>query len=132
MQKKEYERLKKVALERIENNSIDLVQNLKNKDIQELSQISEIYQAELEAQNDELQSHIINLEEAQHELQILFTQSPIPYILMSKKFEVLRANEEAIKLFGVDKIYSKTIPFYAYLTKNSITTFLDWINKKRN
>lgn len=130
MQKKEYERLKKVALERIKNNSIDLVQSFKNKDIQELSQISEIYQAELEAQNDELQNHIINLEEAQHELQILFTQSPIPYILMSKKFEVLRANEEAIKLFGVDKIYSKSIPFYTYLTKNSITTFIDWINKK--
>jgi diguanylate cyclase (GGDEF)-like protein/PAS domain S-box-containing protein len=132
MKKNEFERLKKIALKRIEEKSVKLSQNFRDKDADELTQINEIYQAELEAQNEELQNHILDLEEAQQELQILFTQAPIPYVLMTTKFNILRANEEATKLFGVDTIFSKSIPFYTYIHKKYITIFLDWINKKKN
>lgn len=130
MEKKEFERLKNKALEKIGKKSVTFQENNVGQDYDQLIQINEIYQAELEAQNDELQTHILDLEEAQQELEVLFTQAPIPYILLTTKFKVLRANQQAMKLFGVNKIYSQTIPFYAYLYKKSMTEFLDWINKK--
>ena len=130
MEKTEFERLRNIAIERLKESTVTLEEINDGKDISQLVQINEIYQAELEAQNDELQNHILDLEDAQQELEVLFTQAPIPYILMTTKFNVLRANEKAMQLFGVDTIYSKTVPFYAYLHKKSITDFLDWINKK--
>jgi len=132
MKKTEFERLKHIAIERIEEQSAHILEDHSKKDLEQLIQINEIYQAELEAQNEELQSHIIDLEEAQNELQILFSQAPIAYLLITKKFNVLRANERAHKLFGVDTIYSKNIPFYAYLHKKSITVFIDWINTENS
>lgn len=128
MKREEYERLKAIALKKIENQDIKIAQHYENKSSDELVQINEIYQAELEAQNEELQTHILDLETAQKELEILFTHAPIPYLLMTSKFQVLRANENIFSMFSSATILSNKIPFYAYIYKGHLTRFLHWIN----
>jgi len=128
MKKTEFQRLQAIAIEKLESSSVTLPQNFLDKNIDELIQINEIYQAELEAQNDELQSHILDLEEAQNELAVLFNQAPIPYILLTAKFKILRANERALKMFGANSFLSQNVPFYTYLYKGHMTVFLDWIH----
>lgn len=128
MTKQEYERLKTIALENIENSSVILTHDFKDKSLDELAQINEIYQAELEAQNNELQAHILDIEEAQNELEVLFTHAPIPYILLTSKFAVLRANENLFKMFDAANFMSQRIPFYTHIHKGQLTTFLDWIS----
>ncbi|MFT5662442.1 MAG: PAS domain S-box-containing protein, partial [Sulfurimonas sp.] len=130
MKKEEYERLRNLALDKLENSSANIPENHLNKGMDELIQINEIYQAELEAQNDELQTNIFNLEEAQSELEILFTHAPIPYMLLTKKFNVTRANKEALRMFNSKTFLSKNIPFYTHLYKGEMTKFLDWIHNK--
>ncbi|SMP87316.1 PAS domain S-box-containing protein/diguanylate cyclase (GGDEF) domain-containing protein [Epsilonproteobacteria bacterium SCGC AD-311-C15] len=130
MKKEEYERLKNLALSKLEHTHLGFPEDIYEKNIEELIQINEIYQAELEAQNDELQTNVFNLEEAQNELEILFTHAPIPYMLMTSKFNIIRANEEALKMFGSQTFFSKNVPFYTHLHKGYITTFLDWIHNE--
>lgn len=128
MTKEEYERLKSIALEKIENLDISISHNFKDKSLDELMQISEIYQAELEAQNDELQTHISSLETAQNELEILFTHAPIAYLLMTNKFIVHRANDNVFKIFNASTVMSDKVPFYAYVYGGHLTKFLNWLN----
>lgn len=128
MDKDEYERLKNLAIEKMENLDINITHNFKDKRLNELIQINEIYQAELEAQNDELQTHIIDLETAQNELEILFTHAPSPYLLMTSKGHILRANENAFLMFQSSTLLSSKIPFYTNIHKEYLTAFLNWIN----
>jgi len=130
MNKNEYERLKNIASEKLKESSLPFPEDFSGKSFEELTQINEIYQAELEAQNDELQFHILDLEEAQVELEILFTNAPIAYTLMTNKFNVLRANEKVFTMFNPLHFLSKKVPFYTHIYKNHLTKFLDWINNK--
>ncbi len=130
MEKSEYERLKEIALDKLSEKRSSLPTELSTKDINELILINEIYQAELEAQNEELQSHISGLEEAQDELRILFDNAPIAYMLMSNKFEVLRANKEVHTMFTLSSFLSGRVPFHSHLYKAHLRPFLDWINNK--
>ena len=130
MTKEDYERLKSVALKKLELSPVSLPKNIYGKSVEELVQINEIYQAELEAQNDELQTNVFNLEEAQNELEVLFTHAPIPYLLMTSKFNIIRANKEALEMFNSQTFLSKNTPFYTHLEKGNTTTFLDWIHNK--
>nr|WP_321265847.1 EAL domain-containing protein [uncultured Sulfurimonas sp.] len=131
MKKNEYERLKAIAIEKLESSSIVVSEDFLGKDLEELIQINEIYQAELEAQNDELQTHILSLEEAQNELEVLFTLAPVAYTLMTTNFHVLRANEKVFSMFSSLHFLSKNVPFYTHIYKNHLTKFLDWINNEK-
>lgn len=132
MQKSEYKRLKAIATQKLKSSSISVAEDFTGKNLEELTQINEIYQAELEAQNEELQTHILDLEEAQNELEVLFTHAPVPYVLMTTNFHVLRANENIFNMFNSLHFLSKNVPFYTHIYKNHLTKFLDWIknNKK--
>ena len=130
MIKEEYERLKNIALSKIGNVPVGFSEDIYDKSVDELVQINEIYQAELEAQNEELQHTVFNLEEAQSELEALFTHAPIPYMLMTSKFNIVRANKEALRMFNSQTFLSKSVPFYAHLEKGGVTTFLDWIHNE--
>ena len=130
MKKDEYERLKLIAIEHLKKSKV-ISKNFDEKSMDELIQVNEIYQAELEAQNDELQEHVIRLEDAQTELEVLFNQAPIAYMVLTNKLSVLRANEEALKLFGSLHTLSKNMPFYTHIYKNNTTKFLDWIHNSR-
>ncbi len=130
MEKSEYQRLKEIALHKLSKEDVSLPQECNTKDINELILVNEIYQAELEAQNEELQSHISGLEEAQDELRILFDNAPIAYMLMSNKFEVLRANKEVHTMFSLSSFLSGRVPFHSHLYKTHLRVFLDWINNE--
>lgn len=128
MKKSEYERLKNLAMKKLETSPSSIGERFLGKSLEEITQISEIYQAELEAQNDELQTHILDLEEAQSELEVLFTSAPVAYTLMTSKFHVLRANEKIFDMFNSLHFLSKNVPFYAHIYKQHLTKFLDWIS----
>ncbi len=126
MEKHHYERLKNIAIQRIEKEGKHSSDAHANHSLDELLQINEIYHAELEAQNEELQEHIINIEEAQLELEMLFTRAPVPYVILSRTLHVKRSNTEALKVFG-SQLGSKNIPFYTYFDASRITHVLDWL-----
>lgn len=125
MKKSEYERLKKLAISKLENKTSS-VDHSEKYSLEELIEINEIYHAELEAQNEELQEQIANLEEAQRELQVLFNQAPIPYVILNEKMLIERSNEEALVLFGHNELRSKILPFYTRFDSVDIPRVLDW------
>lgn len=127
MVKKEYERLMSIAINNLENSSIKTSKKIEDKSLEEITQINEIYQAELEAQNNELQAYVLHLEEAQNELETLFTNAPVAYALISSNFRILRANKKILSMFSSYHFTSESIPFYSYIYADHITRFLDWI-----
>lgn len=98
-----------------------------NEDLSKLLHELDVYQAELEAQNQELL-------EKEHEVGILykknkavFENAPIAYFLVDDRFRVTYANNKAKEFFETDSDNFGPGSFYAYLARNEYRTFTDWI-----
>lgn len=77
--------------------------NLYNKSLEELVQELQIYQIELEYQNDELRRTQEKLEISKDHYKDLYENSPNGYITLSEDFKVLQLNNTLAKLLKKDK-----------------------------
>lgn len=129
MEKFEYDELKKKALEKLKDGrKTDFTIDYSMKSADELLEINEIYQAELESQNDDLRESLIKLEQSSTEFELLFNQSPIPMLVVNKKLQIQRANQRSFEFFGsrIKNAKEKNRYLYSFLATGQVESFLNW------
>ena len=96
-------------------------------DIEELIQELNIYMAELEAQNDELNQAYVCIEEQSRDNFALFEHAPIAYCVLSDDHRVLKLNKRCRELF-IDKGTSQKqfLPI-VYKTAQHSTDIYSWL-----
>lgn len=96
-------------------------------DIQELIQELNIYMAELEAQNDELNQAYVCIEEQSRDNFALFEHAPIAYCVLSEDHRVIKLNKRCRELF-IDKGTSQKqfLPI-VYKTAQHSTDIYAWL-----
>lgn len=128
----EYNDLKSKALERLKKSNHLSGTDFSSKSADELLEINEIYQAELEAQNENLRSSLEKLEASSKELKLLFNHSPISMVVINKKLIVERANEKAQDFFGtrIQSLVNGIAYLFRILNEVEIPRFLKWFESK--
>ena len=88
----------------------------------------EVYQAELEIQNNELRLKEEALLKSKEELSLLFLNSPVGFIILDKDFIIKRYNKLAFDILELyeNKINLYIFSFFVDLSKTS--DFITWIN----
>lgn len=121
MEEKKFEKLKLKALESLKRNE--------NASDDELFEQIDIYHAELIAQNEELQRAQSELLKINDEFSILFEHAPIAYILIDKKFNILRSNTKAKEQLHLGyNDFSKNL--FKYFAQGQIEQFLNYMREK--
>lgn len=102
----------------------------KNSDLDTLLHELDVYQAELESQNEELRIIEQDLIIANEKNQKLFNEAPFPYLLIDNNLSVVEANFLAQKFFNFAKSKKSRILFSTYIKEGEMKKFLDWIISK--
>ena len=106
-----------------------------NSDLVTLLHELDVYQAELEAQNDELRKKEHDLEKLNEQNQKLFDDAPFPYLLLDNTLAVKEANFLAQNFFNFSKSKRQILIFSSFVKEGGMKQFLDWIvsnNYKNN
>lgn len=106
-------------------------QQPRDRDLQELSAeelIEElrVYQAELEAQNDELRRSQFELGEARDRYALLFDSAPVGYLLLDKDFGIIDANRRAQRMLSKQLSLLQRRNFMGFLSQQTLRKFLGW------
>jgi len=115
----------------LRSKALKLLDNYENHDyssidIKELIHELNVYQIELELQNEELIEKESILLESQEELALLFMDAPIAYLVLDDKFCTTKYNKKASEIF---EFKSNTLNPYIYSffkDLSQIETFLEW------
>lgn len=95
----------------------------------ELIQTTDIYQAELVAQNQELLDKEEELIQSRLEFETLFNVAPVAYLELDKRFNILRYNDFAIKFFGEHRLHHfKNKPFSLLVSSTDMLIFIQLQN----
>ena len=97
----------------------------------------QVYQAELELQNEELRLVQGELESNRNKYYELFNSAPAGYFLIDHEFNIIEANVAALELLGVKRIDLQNKPIMGYIRSGDhlrLNTLLQDIlgNKKKN
>ncbi|WP_319201658.1 HD domain-containing phosphohydrolase [uncultured Ilyobacter sp.] len=104
--------------EALESNDIGI--DSKSTIMEALEKLS-VYHEELRFQNDELKRANALVENLQKEYESLFTEAPVPYLLLNEKFEIQKFNNASRKLFGTSKLLGVSITkFIAHDSQDDI------------
>lgn len=122
--------LRKKAYEIIQRKGSDFSSKFETSDLKTLLHELDVYQAELEAQNEELRDKEAKLLNSQLEYESLFMDSTIGFILIDKKLEIQKINHMAKAYFAYKFLYEKNKMFISLIAKNGIKSFFNWIDKK--
>ncbi len=95
----------------------------KLQDVRQLIHKLNVYQIELELQNEELMAAQRDLEISRDKYVKLYDFAPICYFTFSKDGIILEANLTGSKLLGVDRNYLLNKPFMTYIAPDSQDTF---------
>ena len=121
------EKLREKAYEIIKRKGNEFSSKFEKSDLQTLLHELDVYQAELEAQNEELRNKENALILANEKNQKLFNEAPFPYLLLDNGLAVKEANFLAQDFFNFTKSKRKTIIFSSYIKEGGMKLFLDWI-----
>jgi diguanylate cyclase (GGDEF)-like protein len=121
------EKLREKAYEIIKRKGNEFSSKFEKSDLQTLLHELDVYQAELEAQNEELRNKENDLIIANEKNQKLFDEAPFPYLLLDNSFVVKEANFLAQDFFNFTKSKRKTIIFSSFIKEGGMKLFLDWI-----
>ena len=125
------EKLREKAYKILERKGDSFSESFKDSDLKVLLHELDVYQAELQAQNEELLEKEKNLSDSKLEYEVIFMNAPIPYILLDEHLVIKKLNHIADQSF-IKGSYQKNISFLKYLAKGSLKIFLTWIDKKSN
>lgn len=98
-----------------------------NSDLVTLLHELDVYQAELEAQNEELRKKENELILANEKNQKLFDEAPFSYLYLDNSLAVREANFLAQDFFKFSKSKREIINFSSYIKDGGMKFFLDWI-----
>ncbi|ERM81356.1 hypothetical protein P872_09555 [Rhodonellum psychrophilum GCM71 = DSM 17998] len=83
----------------------------------------EVYQIELELQNEELKLAKLQSEGIAQKYSLLYDFAPIGYFTLSNKGEILEMNLSGAKMLGKTRSALKDTPFYRYIPNEEILVF---------
>lgn len=99
-----------------------------NRNLKELIEELNVFQVELELQNQELREKELQLLQTQDELSFLFNNAPIGYLVLDENFLITKFNKIACDIFnfmdGTRQIFMHTF----LKDRHSINEFLEWTN----
>ena len=98
-----------------------------HSDLKTLLHELDVYQAELEAQNEELRNKELALINANVKNQKLFNEAPFPYLLLDNSLVIIEANFLAQDFFNFTKSKKSTVLFSTYIKQGEMKKFLNWI-----
>jgi len=115
----------------LRNKALKLLDNYENydyssSDIKELIHELNVYQIELELQNQELREKENILLESQAELTLLFMDAPIGYIVLDDKFCTIKYNIKASEIFGFKTNALNPYIYSSFKDLSQIESFLEW------
>ena len=119
--------LRKKAYEIIQRKGNDFSSKFENSDLKTLLHELDVYQAELEAQNEELRNKELSLILANEKNQKLFNEAPFPYLLLDNSLTILEANFLAHDFFDFTRSKKSTVLFSTYIKQGEMKKFLNWI-----
>lgn len=123
--------------------SIDLLQKLKHKlvidvpdeskkalakKLEEAINELQIYQAELEVQNEELRQVQNDLEKNRNKYFELFNNAPIGYFLLDSQYMIIEANNTALGLLGQKRDETQNRPFLTYVNSKDHRALVALLN----
>jgi two-component system, sensor histidine kinase PdtaS len=121
--------LRKKAEARIKETGKELAE-MTPEEIMRVVHELQVYQIELEMQNDELVRTQTELEESRIEYVDLFEFAPLGYLTISEKGLVRRANFAATTILGADLVRLLNSPLSLYLAdQKSIPVFVSFLKK---
>jgi len=124
---------KSLALDILSRKDKQLSASLMEEGMDTILHELDVYEAELHAQNHELQQQAIKIQENIELYETLFHDAPIPYILIDSTFEIIRSNRKAYEFFKFQHLAaseSKKITFY--IVNKGLGKFFDWISEPSN
>ena len=122
--------LRKKAYEIIQRKGNDFSSKFESSDLKTLLHELDVYQAELEAQNEELREKEEKLLTSQLEYESLFMDATIGFILLDNKLEIQNINNIARAYFAFRFLNEKNKMFISLIARNGIKPFFNWIDKK--
>ena len=122
--------LRKKAYEIIQRKGSDISLKFENSDLKTLLHELDVYQAELEAQNEELRNKENDLIIANERNEKLFNEAPFPYLLLDNNLSVVEANFLAQGFFNFARSKKSKKLFSTYIKEGKMKEFLDWIISK--
>lgn len=139
-----FQNIKKDRMVPVDKNTYSHLMNLFNKSmsdthfVEDKAQISEdlssvineiqIYQGELEMQNDELRRVHKELEVNRNKYYDLFNQAPTSYFLLGEQFQIVEANLASLKLCGLTRPEIKNKLFLFLLRRQDHDTCIAYLN----
>ena len=123
--------LKEKAYEILRRKGQKFSEKFKNRDLDVLLQELDIFQAQLEAQNDELLEKEKKLNNSKLEYETIFMNAPIAYFLLDEKLNILKVNFKANEYFNTNFLFKHSKKsFLNLIGKGGIESFLRVIDSK--
>lgn len=105
-------------------------QKFEDSDLKTLLHELDVYQAELEAQNEELRDKESKLSDSRLEYESLFMEASIAFILIDNKLNIQKINQVANDYFGYRFSIDNNKMFISLIANHGIKSFFSWIDKK--
>lgn len=115
-----FEALRQKAEEKLENTFNKVSETPDVQDVEAIKQLMhelQVYQTELEMQNDELRTIHEQLRASEKRYSDLYDSAPISYITLDEAGKILDVNLTAAEKFGVEKPYLVNKSFYDFIDK---------------
>ena len=122
--------LRQKAYEIIQRKGSDISLKFESSDLKTLLHELDVYQAELEAQNEELRDKEAKLLNSQLEYESLFMDATMGFILLDNKLDIQNINNMARAYFAFRFLNEKNKMFISLIARNGIKPFFNWIDKK--
>ncbi|NCB13281.1 MAG: HD-GYP domain-containing protein, partial [Erysipelotrichia bacterium] len=123
-------KLREKAYEIIKRKGDDFSKKFENSDLKILLHELDVYQGELEAQNESLRDKEIKLSDSRAEYEDLFMNSPVSFILIDDKLNIQKVNNIANDFFRYRLSSDKNKMFISLIANKGIKSFFTWIDKK--
>jgi len=118
------------ALELLKEKSYNTDSKYSHLQLSEIIHELDVYQAELEVQNHELSIKEELLIKSNKEFEILFYDAPVPYIVINTKGEIVKYNQECVKIF--DLLIVRSTNLISLVKTNQYKDYFDWINSNND
>jgi PAS domain S-box-containing protein len=122
-QEKWFERLRNMAEQAVKNQSVD-VKNIDSADITKLINDIQVFQAELEIQNDELRTSLDELEKSRTRFSRLFDMAPAGYIILDEAGIILDVNQTMMDMLHKHRDDLMRKPFSRFIAPDDQGLFL--------
>jgi len=116
---------------RVRNNqqsSRDELASMSPSEIQEMAHELQVYQIELQTQNEELLQTHETLGRTRDRYYTLYNNAPVGYVTLDKNFVVSEVNRSALRILNVKRQAMMTWPLYSFVIRNEWDAFRRFLN----